>query len=300
MEFNGRISDLKRRPIQLQRQTGKGWTNLATGRTRAAGKFAFTGAVPVNTTTYRVYAPKYKAATGTKADTSGKPNTKTYPAARTPTQTITPTTLPVPASTPTPTPPGPPMGEPPEWVEVLPPVISGDAQVGSTLIATIPPWTPEPTSVGYQWLSDSVNVPGATGPSYVVSEADAGASMTVAVTGSKPGYPDVTRTSEPVSIPAAASFDWLSSDLHVDSIQGSVEVGTLGFTTTTISGLTFEVDGDLADLVDVDVDGIVQTADGYTITYRIDSGETPGHLSGTIVAGSTAAQLEHPSRTPWR
>ena len=51
------------------------------------------------------------------------------------------------------------------------------------------------TTLTYQWSVGGSTVPGATGSSYTPRPADLGGTLRVAVTGSKPGYPDVTTTS---------------------------------------------------------------------------------------------------------
>src|SRR5690606_2265323 len=38
------------------------------------------------------------------------------------------------------------------------PTISGTAQVGETLTATVPAWTPEATSLSYQWKADGAPI----------------------------------------------------------------------------------------------------------------------------------------------
>lgn len=80
------------------------------------------------------------------------------------------------------------------------PTISGVAAVGSTLTAVTGSWAPTPTAFSYQWLRAGQPIAGATGATYVAAAADAGAAISVAVTGSRPGYVSSTRTSSTVTV----------------------------------------------------------------------------------------------------
>ena len=68
------------------------------------------------------------------------------------------------------------------------PTISGTAQVGQTLTAGTGSWTGSPTSFGFQWQrcnssgGSCADIPGATGGTYVLVTADAGAMIRVVVT----------------------------------------------------------------------------------------------------------------------
>jgi hypothetical protein len=75
------------------------------------------------------------------------------------------------------------------------PTISGDASYGSALTATPGTWGPEPVNRTYQWNADGTGIPGQNGRTYLVGEAAIGKVITVTVTGSKPGYTTVSRTS---------------------------------------------------------------------------------------------------------
>jgi 5'-nucleotidase len=79
------------------------------------------------------------------------------------------------------------------------PVILGKAKVGSTLYAYAGSWRPYPVALSYQWLRNGEPIPGATSWRYTPRRGDRGDRLSVAVTGSKPGYASVTRISEPTS-----------------------------------------------------------------------------------------------------
>lgn len=62
---------------------------------------------------------------------------------------------------------------------------------GDRLTASVADWSPA-VDLAWQWLRDGQPVAGATGPWYVVTDADAGHALSVRVTGSSPGYADRT------------------------------------------------------------------------------------------------------------
>lgn len=89
----------------------------------------------------------------------------------------------------------------PVAVAAATPTISGTAVVGKTLTAKPGVWTPSDVSFTYAWKRNGVPIPGAVGASYRLTEADAGTTVTVSVTGSKQGYSSATATSAGKAIP---------------------------------------------------------------------------------------------------
>lgn len=81
------------------------------------------------------------------------------------------------------------------------PKISGTARLGRTLQAVPGVWTMD-AAVSYQWYRAGsakgalVAIEGATGPSYLVTAADKGRFLAVAVSGSLAGYADAVKTSK--------------------------------------------------------------------------------------------------------
>lgn len=76
------------------------------------------------------------------------------------------------------------------------PKVTGTAKVGSKLTVAAGSWKPVPVSLGYQWLRNGKKIAGATGGSYVLTAADKGKTISVKVTGSKPGYATASKTSK--------------------------------------------------------------------------------------------------------
>ena len=62
------------------------------------------------------------------------------------------------------------------------PKISGEAEPGETLTATVPAWTPV-ANLALQWFRDGKPLAGQTGATYAVTEQDQGTELTVSATG---------------------------------------------------------------------------------------------------------------------
>jgi hypothetical protein len=74
------------------------------------------------------------------------------------------------------------------------PQIDGGVRVGSTLTALPGSWSPA-AQLGYQWYADGKPIPGATGTTVRLGAGQAGAVVTVRVTGSQAGYESATVSS---------------------------------------------------------------------------------------------------------
>ncbi|MCW5954420.1 MAG: hypothetical protein KIT69_19385, partial [Propionibacteriaceae bacterium] len=83
-------------------------------------------------------------------------------------------------------------------VSVLRPSISGTPAVGSTLKASSGTWDTSGLSFAYQWLRDGAVINSATSASYQVVSGDAGKSLSVQVTASRPGTEAGVATSAAV------------------------------------------------------------------------------------------------------
>lgn len=75
------------------------------------------------------------------------------------------------------------------------PTIAGSPTAGQILTARAGTWSPAPTKLAYQWLRNGTAVTGATSSTYKVTNADAGQTLSVRVTGSRLYYRTVTQTS---------------------------------------------------------------------------------------------------------
>jgi surface antigen len=80
------------------------------------------------------------------------------------------------------------------------PAISGTAKAGSLLTSVPGIWGPSPVGLSYQWKRGGAAITGARAATYKLTNADAGTTVTVAVTGTKVGYVTTTRTSKPTTL----------------------------------------------------------------------------------------------------
>jgi hypothetical protein len=62
------------------------------------------------------------------------------------------------------------------------------AKVGQTLAMSVSAWAPAPVSLSYQWYRSGKVIEGAAGITYTLGSADVGKTISVKVTGYKPGY----------------------------------------------------------------------------------------------------------------
>ncbi|AXJ10210.1 hypothetical protein CFN17_11685, partial [Arthrobacter sp. PM3] len=79
------------------------------------------------------------------------------------------------------------------------PTVTGTAKVGSTLTANSGVWGPAPVTLRYQWYRAGVAITGANAATYKPTATDVAKTLTVKVTGSKPGYTTFFRTSVPTT-----------------------------------------------------------------------------------------------------
>ena len=84
------------------------------------------------------------------------------------------------------------------------PEIVGESEVGGSLLADPGPWGPEGTVLQYRWYRDGLPIEGATRPGYEPVAADAGARLSVEVTGSRAGAPVLRLTSPARAVAAPA------------------------------------------------------------------------------------------------
>lgn len=66
-------------------------------------------------------------------------------------------------------------------VNAILPAITGTPTVGETLTASVGAWAGFPSSYAYQWYADAVEIVGATSSTYVLTEAELAADITVGV-----------------------------------------------------------------------------------------------------------------------
>ncbi|MDR1711480.1 MAG: Ig-like domain-containing protein [Propionibacteriaceae bacterium] len=106
------------------------------------------------------------------------------------------------------------------------PVISGEARVGQVLTADPGAWGPGAVDLSYQWYRSGKAVSAADGgtlPTYVLGAVDAGKTIKVKVTGTKPGYNTVSKTSKATKSVVKALF----TTMPTPTISGTPVVGNV-------------------------------------------------------------------------
>jgi alpha-tubulin suppressor-like RCC1 family protein len=116
------------------------------------------------------------------------------------------------------------------------PTVEGTLRVGSTLGVDPGTWDPG-VNFGFQWKRSGLAIDGATDPTYVLTEADAGAKISVEITGGKPGFNPVMKASLETDMITGGTLQ----QTKVPTIDGSLIVGS---TVTAVpgtwdSGVTF-------------------------------------------------------------
>ena len=114
------------------------------------------------------------------------------------------------------------VDEKPSLTALPTPTISGTAKVGSQLTVSAGSWEPAPVALSYQWSRNGSPISGATGTGYTLTAADAGAAISVTVSGAKDGYLSAVRTSEATA--AVATGELVAS---VPTISGAPAVGSV-------------------------------------------------------------------------
>lgn len=79
------------------------------------------------------------------------------------------------------------------------PTVTGEPRVDQTVTASAGPWTPTPDAVAYRWLADGVAIKRGDGRTFVPGADEVGHALSVRVTATKDGYPDLVATSTPTT-----------------------------------------------------------------------------------------------------
>ena len=108
------------------------------------------------------------------------------------------------------------------------PTITGTPTVGNTLTAVPGTWSPAGVALSYQWFRDGSPIDDATESTQILQSPDLGRSVTVAVTGSKPGYTTESRTSLPTDSVAPGTL--------TDKVPTITGTPTVGNTLTAVPG----------------------------------------------------------------
>jgi protocatechuate 3,4-dioxygenase beta subunit len=170
------------------------------------------------------------------------------------------------------------------------PTIAGTAAVGATLTASTGTWGPGTVGFTYQWVRGSTDIADATGSTYALTAADAGATISVRVTGAETGYTTASVTSSPtaavatgVLVPGAPSITGSPVvGQQLTAVPGTWGPGTVGFTYQWVQGST-DIPGETNATYTV-----AQADAAKTISVRV-TGSEAGYTSASATSSPTAA-----------
>jgi alpha-tubulin suppressor-like RCC1 family protein len=169
------------------------------------------------------------------------------------------------------------------------PTIAGVASVGSILTATVGAWSPG-VAVGIQWYRGGTAIAGATGSTYLLTDADEGLQMTVVTTGTKTGYDPLSQESEPT----AEVLEGTIVRAPVPVITGAAKVGStlVGIVGTWDAGVTLSYQwfraGDPIDGANNNTYVLQADDAGFAMTFGV-VGSRSGYTPKSVVSRATAA-----------
>src|SRR5690606_4177941 len=111
-----------------------------------------------------------------------------------------------------------------EFTTLPTPAIVGPVHYGSTLSVagvTADDWMPRANAVRYQWLRDGSPVRGATRSTYLLEETDIGRSISVRVTGGRPGYAVAPIATPPQTVTGPATVRIAGADRYLTAVEVS-------------------------------------------------------------------------------
>lgn len=164
------------------------------------------------------------------------------------------------------------------------PTVAGTLAVGSTLTAKVGAWTTG-TTLSYQWYADGAVISGATKSTWKLASAQKGKQLSVKVTGKKPGYTTVAKTSAKTLRVALAGTPTIGGTTAV-GFKLAAKVGT--WTTGTTYTYQWFASGKAITGATASTYTVKSTVRGKTITVRV-TGAKSGYATIAKTSAPTAA-----------
>lgn len=127
-------------------------------------------------------------------------------------------------------------------IDIAPPVITGNATVGSTLSTSTGSWKGAPTNYQYQWsrcTNQCVVIPTATSPTYTTTSADHASTLTATVTAANT-YGQATATSAPTATIISAPTNTNPPTITGQATIGATLTATPGTWTDNPTAYTYQ------------------------------------------------------------
>jgi hypothetical protein len=177
------------------------------------------------------------------------------------------------------------------------PTITGTAQAGKTLTATAGSWKPAPVTLAYQWFRAGTAIPGATAGTYLLTADDAGAAITVAVTGTKTGYLTASTTSAAVTVDR--SFTTTPPTITGTTTVGQKLTATAGIWTPAPGAVSYQWLRGSTPIAKATASTYTLVADdaGKPISVTV-TGKKAGYTTAATTSAATAAIAKPLSATP--
>lgn len=202
-----------------------------------------------------------------------------------PQPSVSPSVGVTPAPSPDPSP-DPTVTSEPEPKAILPGSVKldGSPAIGRSIQAVVADWESD-VVVSFQWLRNGVPVDGATSASHTITAADAGATLSVLVTGAREGSEPVHVMSDPLTVPDQLSGS--TPTITGRAVQGGTVTALAGVWPTGTS-LSYQWLRNGADIVGAtQAKYVLTSADGgQKVSVRVT-----GTLAGHLDAVRTSAQV---------
>jgi hypothetical protein len=167
------------------------------------------------------------------------------------------------------------------------PTITGTPTVAETLTAHPGTWD-NGVTFSYQWTVDGTNVGGATGTTYSPVGGDVGKVVTVKVTGSKAGYTNVTKESDPTAAVASGELSSTPTPTITGTPKVAQQLAAVPGTWDSGVTLTYQWTADAANIVGATDSTYTPVPGdlGKVITVKV-AGNKPGYVTVTKESAAT-------------
>lgn len=189
--------------------------------------------------------------------------------------------------------------------------VGADVRPGTVLTATHAPEWGAGTTFKYQWKrsldggTSWTNIPAATKQKYTVTTTDPESTITVAITGTRPGYGSTSAWTSPLTVLHTGDLSWVTaSTISGTSVVGSTVTVTPGHLTVPTAKITYQWRANGAAIPGATSPSLVIAPSlyGHTLTVELTA-TSPGYIiestvSEAVVVGKAAAPTVVTTKKP--